>query len=158
MRTHIYPYILFIHIHISNYMGSIQSTKKVSFEDIIDTVYQNKAGCLLVNTLPITEQDCLLSHTILAHAEESAINNILTNNRNIPVILYGKNTSDNSVLVKYEQLSKLGLHQVYVYPGGLFEWLLLQEIYGDDVFPTTSKTKDIYRYRPPKALQLHLIK
>ena len=42
----------------------------------------------------------------------------------------------------------LGLTEVYVYPGGLFEWLLLQDIYGDDSFPTTKKELDILKYKP----------
>ena len=138
-------------------MGAIQSVRKISFEDIIDTIYKNKSSCLLINTMPITEQECLILHTLPAATEETAINSALTNNRNTPIIIYGKNTSDNSVLVKYEQLNKLGFHQVHVYPGGIFEWLLLQEIYGDDIFPTTSKTKDLYKYRPTKTLQIHLI-
>lgn len=138
-------------------MGGIQSVRKISFEDIIDTIYKNKSACLLINTLPITEQDCLILHTLPAATEETAINSALTNNRNTPIIIYGKNTGDNSVLVKYEQLNKLGFQQIHVYPGGIFEWLLLQEIYGDDIFPTTSKTKDLYKYRPKKTLQIHLI-
>jgi hypothetical protein len=36
---------------------------------------------------------------------------------------------------------------VFVYTGGLFEWLLLQDIYGKDEFPTTSDELDILKYR-----------
>ena len=32
----------------------------------------------------------------------------------------------------------------------LFEWILLQDIYGESLFPTTSKQHDILKYRPPK--------
>ena len=137
---------------------SIQSVRKVSFEDIIDTVFQNKNSCLLVNTLPITDQECLISHTLPASAEESTINTSISQNRDIPIILYGRNTGDNSVLIKYEQVSKLGFRYVYIYPGGMFEWLLLQEIYGSDNFPTTSKVKDLYKLRPNKVLQIHLLR
>ena len=136
---------------------SVQSVRKVSFEDIIDTVFTNKNSCLLVNTLPFTDQECLISHTIPATAEESIINTNITQNVDIPIILYGKNTSDNSVLVKYEQLNKLGFRYVYIYPGGIFEWLLLQEIYGSENFPTTIKVKDLYKYRPDKTLQIRLL-
>ena len=136
---------------------SVQSVRKVSFEDIIDTVFQNKNSCLLVNTLPITDQECLISHTLPATAEESIINTSMSQNRDIPIILYGRNTSDNSVLIKYEQLNKLGFRYVYIYPGGMFEWILLQEIYGSDNFPTTSKVKDLYRFRPDKTLQIRLL-
>jgi hypothetical protein len=36
---------------------------------------------------------------------------------------------------------------LYVYIGGLFEWLLLQDIYGDEEFPTTAKIIDILKYK-----------
>ena len=44
---------------------------------------------------------------------------------------------------KYDQLIGLGFVNVFIYPGGLFEWLLLQDIYGYDNFPTQNK-KEIY--------------
>ena len=36
---------------------------------------------------------------------------------------------------------------VFIYPGGLFEWLLLQDIYGFDDFPTTKKERDHLKYK-----------
>ena len=44
---------------------------------------------------------------------------------------------------------ELGFHNVFIYPGGIFEWLLLQDVYGDedDAFPTTVKELDILRYK-----------
>ena len=48
---------------------------------------------------------------------------------------------------KDNQLYKLGFTNLYVYVGGLFEWLLLQDIYGDDEFPTTTKIIDILKYK-----------
>ena len=35
---------------------------------------------------------------------------------------------------KYEQLIKLGFRNVYIYPGGMFEWLCLQDIYSNDLY------------------------
>jgi len=141
-------------------MGNIQtvhSLQKISFEDIIDTVFKNKNAYLLINTLPITEQECLIVHTIPAQSEEGIINQLISNNKQHPIIIYGKNTNDISVLKKYEQLCKLGFTNVLIYPGGMFEWLLLQEIYGTDMFPSTSKVKDMFSYRPNKTLQLNLL-
>jgi hypothetical protein len=37
---------------------------------------------------------------------------------------------------------------VKVYFGGMFEWLLLQDVYGSDSFPTTSKEIDILKFKP----------
>ena len=48
------------------------------------------------------------------------------------VVIYGMNAADDSIVRKYNQLTGLGLINVVVYPGGLFEWLLLQDIYGND--------------------------
>ena len=56
------------------------------------------------------------------------------------------NACDEGIVSKYNQLIKLGFN-VYVYPGGLFEWLLLQDIYGDDSFPTTKKEVDILQFK-----------
>ena len=47
---------------------------------------------------------------------------------------------------------------VYVYPGGLFEWLLLQDIYGEDNFPTTLKELDILKYKPLSVFNTKCIK
>ena len=51
------------------------------------------------------------------------------------------------VYEKYNQLVQLGFTNISVYIGGLFEWMLLQDIYGDTSFPTTSKQLDILRYK-----------
>ena len=62
-------------------------------------------------------------------------------------MIYGENSIDSKVIEKYNQLYKLGFVNLFVYIGGLFEWLLLQDIYGDDEFPTTSKIVDILKYK-----------
>jgi len=49
-------------------------------------------------------------------------------------------------------LSGLGFQDVYLYMGGMFEWLLLQDIYGADEFPTTNKFLDILYYKPNAIL------
>ena len=53
-----------------------------------------------------------------------------------------------TVYDKYEQLVKLGFINVYIYSGGMFEWLCLQDIYSSDLFPTTKKELDILKYKP----------
>ena len=67
------------------------------------------------------------------------------------------NANDNSTLTKYEQLVKLGFYNVFVYPGGMFEWLLLQDVYGDELFATTKKELDILKYKPQSGANMHLI-
>jgi hypothetical protein len=51
----------------------------------------------------------------------------------------------------------MGFINVYLYPGGLFEWLLLQDIYGDDYFPTTIKEFDIFKYKPDDIINTFLL-
>ena len=63
------------------------------------------------------------------------------------IVIYGKNNSDKTVETKYLKLCELGFTKIYIYPGGLFEWLLLQDIYGFSDFPTTKKELDILKYK-----------
>jgi len=44
-------------------------------------------------------------------------------------------------------LVALGFTEVYIYLGGLFEWVLLQDIYGTELFKTTRRVADILRYK-----------
>ena len=39
----------------------------------------------------------------------------------------------------------------------MFEWLMLQDIYGDNEFPTTKKELDFLKYKPVKVMNVHLI-
>jgi hypothetical protein len=68
------------------------------------------------------------------------------------IIVYGKNSNDITILHKYEQLVKLGFTNVHIYTGGIFEWMLLYEIYGKDLFKITKYEIDILRYRPKSVL------
>ena len=58
---------------------------------------------------------------------------------------------------KYEQLVGLGFINVYIYPGGLFEWLLLQDIYGSDDFPTTIVDRDHLKFKGKSMFTTYLI-
>jgi hypothetical protein len=124
-----------------------KSPKYVNFEDVQDYIKNRTNKPLFVNTLLPNEQDCLISTTILCSEEENLINNILLTGMNQKIVVYGKNDVDPTVDKKYQQLVSLGFSEVYIYRGGLFEWLLLQDIYGGKEFPTTSKTLDLLKYR-----------
>ena len=137
-------------------MGGLHSVPKIGFEDIMDTVLKNGGAYMLLNTLPVTEQDCLIAGTVSAHAEEGVINQMVNANKSHHIIVYGRNANDHTLVRKYEQLTKMGFSNVYVYLGGLFEWLLLQEVYGTESFPTTAACKDMYHYRAPKSLHLNM--
>ena len=62
----------------------------------------------------------------------------------------GFKKGDITIFKKYEQLSKLGFSNLYIYVGGLFEWLCLQDIYGKEDFPTTCDELDILKYKSCK--------
>lgn len=133
-------------------MGNTSSSiKKVNFENIID--YQKNSSGLLISTLPQGNHSGLIANTIPSNEEESIINNALYSNKKIEIYIYGKNSHDMTIVSKAKQLTELGFSNVYIYIGGLFEWLLLQEIYGDDNFKTIAVEIDLLKYRPPKALR-----
>jgi len=138
-------------------MGNTQSIQKINFEDV-QYIIQHPEIHLLINTLNETEQHCLLINTINANQEVEIINSFLKNgNKNIKIIVYGKNCNDEKIYTKYNQLKSLGFYNVYIYTGGLFEWLMLQDIYGDKDFPTTKKEIDILKYKPSKILNIQLL-
>ena len=101
---------------------------------------------IIINTLDENNQDCLIENTISPEEEIKILNNCLNNSKNVNIVIYGKNNNDEKLFAKYQQLINLGFKNVYLYIGGLFEWLLLQEVYGDENFTTTSKELDILKY------------
>lgn len=139
-------------------MGNNTSTSiKINYEDI-QYVLKNPEEYLLINTLSESEQECLIINTVNIKNEESIINNCISNSKkHIKIIIYGKNCNDEKMYNKYNQLTSLGFYNVYIYPGGLFEWLMLQDIYGTKDFPTTKKQFDILKYKPNKALNISLL-
>jgi len=128
------------------FQSSINS--KANFEFILRAL-KDPDKFILINTLPISEQTCLIKNTISCDSEEKIINSLLDNYgyKDKTFIIYGKNCSDETVEKKHRQLVGLGITNVFTYYGGLFEWVLLQDIYGACEFPTTSKILDILRYK-----------
>jgi len=129
------------------------SYKKINFEDIQYAI-QKSNDYIIINTLPISEQDCLIKNTLPYEQEEKTINDLLNNYdlNNKKIIIYGKNANDESADKKYSQLRTLGFSEIYLYTGGLFEWLLLQDIYGSVEFPTSKKILDILKYKAVRQL------
>jgi hypothetical protein len=141
-------------------MGNSQSAKKINYEDM-QTVVKNPEIYMLINTLPVDGQDCLISTTVSVDKEEAIINKYLKENHGIKIIVYGKNCNDELVDKKYQQLLALGFNNVYAYMGGLFEWVLLQDIYGKELFPVNNtnskKNIDILKFKPHSVLNISLI-
>jgi hypothetical protein len=128
-------------------MGNIQSNiynYNYNFEKMQEHI-KNKS--IIINTLDSNNQECLISGTTSIEDEIKLLNAYLKTNKTILIIIYGKNNSDSSVIKKYKQLQSLGFTNIALYLGGLFEWLLLQDIFGYENFPTTTKTIDILKYK-----------
>ncbi len=125
-------------------MGNSLSIKKINFEQLQQSINERD---IIISTLSEKEQSCLITNTISAHSEANKINELLKTNKNKLIIVYGKNSHDDSVVIKSKQLIQLGFTNINLYLGGLFEWLLLQDIYGDELFPTTSKQLDLLKFK-----------
>ena len=127
-------------------MGNTTSTRKVNFEDVQYSM-KNKNKFLLINTLDASRQNILIKNTLPIDKEEELINKLIKSNQNVNIIVYDENANAPNLMKKYDQLVGLGFINVFIYPGGLFEWLLLQDIYGYDNFPTTSQERDILKFK-----------
>jgi hypothetical protein len=137
-------------------MGNTTSIRKVNCEDM-QKACKNTNQYIIINTLESNMQSCLIANTIKIENEEAVMNSMIKESNRKHVIIYGRNCNDEKVYKKYEQLIKLGFINVYVYVGGMFEWLLLQDIYGSDLFPTTSKELDILKYKSPQVFDVKYI-
>jgi len=104
---------------------------------------------LLITTIPITfiglsgggkREFPLIYGTLAPEMEETYMNELLESLDSVSlseilVIVYGRNATDKSVVEKAKQMYSLGFTSVCVYSGGMFEWCLLQDVYGENEFP-----------------------
>jgi|TARA_E500000331_G_scaffold298631_1_gene298557 hypothetical protein len=126
-------------------MGNEISISKIGYEDV---QYAIKNGYLIINTLPLNKQSCLIKNTINYNDEERIINELINNvDSNAYIIIYGENTLDETTYDKCKKLIQFGFSNIHIYIGGLFEWLLLQDIYGFDNFPTNGREMDLLKFR-----------
>jgi len=127
-------------------MGNSSSiSKNINFEDMQYAIHDTTS--IIINTLETTNQKCLIKGTINIDKEVEFLNAQLSKDKNIRIIIYGMNSCDTSTIKKYDQLVSIGFYNVYVYQGGLFEWLLLQDIYGKELFATTCNECDFLKYK-----------
>lgn len=120
---------------------------KLNFEDVQDAI--NDKSVVLLSTMDESRQQFLIPGTIPAQREEEVINGLLERGgRNSQrVIIYGECSADDAPFKRYKQLLSLGFRKAYVYPGGLLEWALLQDVYGTELFPSLGSCTDILAYR-----------
>jgi len=147
--------------------NTLMKGHNINFEDMqfaineqnkqITNTYQERK-ILIINTLDSYNQNCLISGTVSIDTEVEIINAHLKNYKDIKVVIYGMNSCDDTCFKKYEQLVKLGFYNVYIYGGGLFEWLLLQDIYGSELFPTNNTSSiDLLKYKGRTKLNMRLL-
>jgi rhodanese-related sulfurtransferase len=139
--------------------NNISQIRNINFEDMkITTLNTSKQkNDLIINTLDPKNQECLIKGTVSIEEEILILNTQLNKDKNTRIIIYGMNACDYSIVKKYEQLIGLGFYNVYVYPGGLFEWLLLQDIYGFELFPTTKKENDLLKYKGHQQFNVKML-
>jgi 23S rRNA pseudoU1915 N3-methylase RlmH len=115
-------------------MGNAFSVKSIANYDNVKEVVV-KHG-LLIHIMD-KKQLVLIHGTLSADIEEEAINAAIDKNEyDKHIVVYGKNTQDIEKLVeKRKQLISLGFKNVQIYIGGMFEWALLQDVYGSKEFP-----------------------
>ncbi len=124
-------------------MGQIYSSyQHYTCKELQNKIDNKKGEFILLNTLPIQEQNYLIKGTINAVAENDFINSLIKKDRNKEIIIYGRDHHDMKVIEKYNKLKKIGFTNIYIYFGGLFEWSLLQEIYGVSNFQTDGNVND----------------
>jgi len=142
--------------------------QRLSFEDVqhILSTTPNESSAtptttttkpwIIINTLPLHRQQTLLAGTLAAEREEQMFHDIESTRRQqgFRILVYGENSLDYSVETKARQLLQLGFSEVYIYPGGIFEWILLQDIYGPGFFPTRgAPVQDLLSFKPASILQ-----
>lgn len=129
-------------------MGNTASIQNIAnFEDVQKFVLA--ADCVILNVMDAADQDTLILKTLSAEAEADVINRLIDEGEfDRKILVYGRNGGDvEKVLTKQRKLMNYGFVEVYVYLGGLFEWVLLQDIYGGELFRTTRSVADILRYK-----------
>tara|TARA_B100001093_G_C26685443_1_gene952403 strand:+ start:236 stop:643 length:408 start_codon:yes stop_codon:yes gene_type:complete len=127
-------------------MGNGSSALKINFEDVQNAIKKNDIA--IISTLPLNKQECLLHKTLTPADETHKLNEWMKSPLSAPlIIIYGENSADNAVGKKYMQLVQLGFKRIAIYAGGIFEWLLLQDIYGDELFPTTGVAQDMLKFK-----------
>lgn len=136
-------------------MGNSQSIQKINFEYMQDEIKNNSS--YIISTMPTDKQECLIKGTLTPAREVEILNQYLKTNTSLKLIVYAMNACDDSLASKCQQLLKLGYTNLYVYAGGLFEWLLLQDIYGADMFPTTILCRDHLKFKGNKSNTLLLL-
>jgi len=125
-------------------MGVMYSMPSYNYHQLQERM---KYDIVLINTMDISRQHCLIKGTLKATIEVEFMNKLLKTNKNKEIIVYGIHHTDLSVIKKYNQLKKLGFKNVHIYFGGIYEWLLLQDVFTSINFQTDGTVENIVDYK-----------
>ena len=94
----------------------------------------------LITVMNKNDTKKFIKGTTPVNEEESIINQVIKQNKmdEVTIIIYGKDACDQRVYTKAKQMLELGFKRTRIYTGGMFEWSLLLELYGDENFPTST--------------------
>ena len=67
-------------------INSIQNINKINFEDMQKII--NNKKYIIINTLEVNNQECLIKNTISPLEEVSILNKYINNYKNIYIIIY----------------------------------------------------------------------
>jgi len=137
-----------------SYYGTMGNTESRIQTANFDNVKYDKH--ILIHVMDDADQRVLIKGTLTIEDEVNTLNSVLNASKQgeTSVIIYGKNTDDYGRVVKrYNQLRQLGFN-AFVYLGGIFEWLLLQEVYGISEFQIDNRGTakvDVLKFAPTRT-------
>lgn len=126
-------------------IGTMREGNSGSVPRVVGPNYitDNSAKVILLATPQVDAKMWRIDRTLTPEMEEREINRIIqkySSSGKAPeekIVYYGLNSVDRS---PDEQAAKLASHgiEASVYRGGVFEWLLLREVFGTDNYPVCS--------------------
>ncbi len=134
-------------------MGTTQSS--IDFANYSTIQNAIRSGKTIIHIMNVSDETILIKGTLPANKEVEQINNWILNNAfENEIYIYGYSNADfNKLLQRQKQLLGLGFKHVYIYFGGMFEWLLLRDVFGETEFQldgvVTGAVVDILKYNKP---------
>jgi hypothetical protein len=121
----------------------------VTYAFVLQEVIARRPNTFCINILSEVDQAVLIGNSLTATEELHQFKQFLdTDDLEKTVIVYGRDYMQLDALKeKQKKLVEMGFRSVHIYPGGLFEWLLLQDSYGTEHFPTRGyPNNDLLQY------------
>lgn len=97
-------------------------------------------GYIICHIMDETDETILIKNTLSVKDEIKKINDLIKQSKfDETIVLYGRNYTDlEKIVQRFQHLISFGFTRVFIYVGGLYEWVLMQNLYGDKLFPTNN--------------------